>query len=296
MNANVVVKEVLAEAKTTTFAATSPTKPSEESTYTANRDDGERMTNMREGFSEVTEKLKNAVIPGRKNVFAKGNDGEYEIFSKVIAEQPAKKAIKALRNIHNDKRIAQLILHAKTEPTHYDAAVLLENAQMKYWLDNKKSAKDVFELLELNEVGETLLVHSLYSSWSTYVETFNTKYPLKKVSVVRFLTPTYYDDVTLAHVIVNGKKHEFSKSAALQLEKEQLTKWQKKAFLLMTVFEELGLRNTAEGGLLTHPLFGYWYTYFETYTNIPKGNKEMISFLKNKALNMDNTFEEFLKE
>ena len=55
MNSNVMVNEVLAEAKSTTFATESPTQPSEKSTYIA-EDDGERV-NVVEGCQQHCRKV-----------------------------------------------------------------------------------------------------------------------------------------------------------------------------------------------------------------------------------------------
>ncbi|CAI5711433.1 unnamed protein product [Peronospora destructor] len=282
--------------------------------YTANRDDGERMNNLEESTSKVAETIKNSVIPRFKNVFAKKNLGEYEKLL-MIAKQPKGKGMKKLMKNYKDKRIAELIVHAKMERKHKGAALKLEKAQMNYWLDKKKSAKDVFELLELNEAGEILLVHPLYSYWSTYVEKFNKRYPLKKVSVVDFLTPTYYDHPALAHLIVNGKKHEFSQSAALQLEREQHTKWMGQGFYpdemikfltkeaskkkktfenflknevekaqletksrVDELFVELKL-NKVEDGLFTNPLFKFWRDCLEKF-NAGKPRESQTSVVK----------------
>ncbi|UIZ29108.1 hypothetical protein KXD40_007382 [Peronospora effusa] len=91
-NANVLVKEVVAEEKTRRTSATgSPTKPFEESTYTAGRDDGERML---ERLSEMVEKVKDAVSSkvGNKDI-AKTEISQpdvYKMFLEVV-RKPSEK-------------------------------------------------------------------------------------------------------------------------------------------------------------------------------------------------------------
>ncbi|CAI5735457.1 unnamed protein product [Peronospora farinosa] len=142
--------------KTTVFAAGSP-KSSEESIYTADRDDSERAGNFGQGFneglSEMVGKLKDAVIPKMDKLFTKTEPKEYQVLLKLAAKHSGDpvSAMVVLKKKYNDKRIAELIVDAKMDPTHNGAALKLEEAQMEYWLNNHLSAGGGFELLGLNE-------------------------------------------------------------------------------------------------------------------------------------------------
>ncbi|CAI5707555.1 unnamed protein product [Peronospora effusa] len=299
MNVNVLVNEVLADEKTTVFAAGSP-KSSEDSTYTTERDDSERAGNFGQGFgeglSEMVGKLKDAVIPKMDKLFTKTEPKEYQALMKLAAKHsgdPAS-AMVVLKKKYNDKRIAELIVDAKMDPTHNGAALKLEEAQMEYWLNNHLSAGGGFELLGLNEAEGNLLARPLFQYWSTYVERFNTKHS-EKVSAVDILTPKYYTDAALARLIVDAKKDTKSKSNAVKLGEEQLDNWLSKKYSADKVFRLLKL-DKVEDGLLTHPVFNHWYTYFERINVEHNTKKKVVSFLEDKASNKGFLLKSYLKD
>ncbi|RMX68930.1 hypothetical protein DD238_002789 [Peronospora effusa] len=281
-NVNVLVKEVLAEEKTRrTIATSSPTKPSEESTSTAGRDDGERMFAR---LSEMVEKAKGAGHSKVGNVVAKTDISQaeaHEMFLEVVKKNYGKQIFKKLKKKLNDKQIAKLIEHAKTQNSHNDVVTKLDNAQMEYWKKQKKSAHDVFELLGLAEAKNDLFDHPLFHYWSKYVKELNTE----KSSVFDNLMFEYKNnDAALARLIVNAKKNKKNKEinkSVVALGEEQLKYWLSKGLSVDEVFELLRL-HTVEDGVLTNPVFNQWYSYFEMF-NKKHGNKEsVIDFLSSK--------------
>ncbi|CAI5728959.1 unnamed protein product [Peronospora farinosa] len=294
-NVNVLVKEVLAKEKTRrTITTSSPTKPSEESTSTAGRDDGERMFAR---LSEMVEKAKGAV---KSNVVGKteiSQEKAYEMFLKVVRKHNDEQVYKKLKKKFDDKQIAKLIEHAKTQNSHNDVVIKLENAQMEYWLKKKKqSAHDVFELLGLTKAKNDLLDHPLFHYWSTYVERFNKEPSQEKMSVFDILMSEYKNnDAALARLIVNAKKNKENKEInknAVALGEEQLNYWLRKGESVDEVFELLRL-HTVEDSVLTNPVFNQWYFYFEM-VNAKHGNKEsVIDFLSSKK---GTSFEGFMKD
>ena len=161
MHANVLVKEVLAEATTTTVAAGSSTKLLETSTYTAGGDDGERTGGIRETISSIVDKAKN-VMPKLSDVVGKAETsqlGEYIALLKVAEKHSEKNVIPKLMKKFgkNEKRIAELIVAAKSSDVSASAALKLEKAQMDYWQQNQKSVDDVFKLLGLTKVEDGVL-------------------------------------------------------------------------------------------------------------------------------------------
>ncbi|CAI5703690.1 unnamed protein product [Peronospora effusa] len=312
-------------AKTTTFATGSPTKPSEEVTYTAGRDDGERMF---ERLSEMVEKAKDAVRSKLGNVVAKTDIVQpegYETFSEVATkhQKDSVSAFAELKKEFGEKNIAQLIVYAKTKSVHNgavlglkeaqmddvdlarlivaakkgstpnDAVLELEEAQMEYWLKNKISSHDAFGLLKLNK-AEDGLASPRFDYWITYVRRLNKGNTGESKSVFDILMPKYGDE-DLAHLIVNAKKNkeneEINKNA-VALGEEQLNYWLRKGESIDEVFELLRL-HTVEDGVLTNPVFNQWYSYFEM-VNEKHGNKEsVIDFLSSKK---GTSFEDFMKD
>ncbi|CAI5700436.1 unnamed protein product [Peronospora effusa] len=195
---------------------------------------------------------------------------------------------------YSDEDLARLIVAAKNAPTPNDAVLELEKAQMDYWVEEKKSAHDVFNLLGLAEAKNGLLDHPLFHYWSTYVEKFNTNKSNKKLSVFDNLMSKYKNnDEDLARQIVNAKKkNKEINNNALALGEEQLKYWLSKGESVDRVFELLRL-HTVEDGVLTNQLFNQWYSYFEM-VNRKHGNKEtVIDFLKNKK---GTSFEVFIND
>ncbi|RMX68926.1 hypothetical protein DD238_002806 [Peronospora effusa] len=248
-------------AKTTTFATGSPTKPSEEVTYTAGRDDGERMF---ERLSEMVEKAKDAVRSKLGNVVAKTDIVQpegYETFSEVATkhQKDSVSAFAELKKKFGEKNIAQLIVYAKTKSVHNGAVLGLKEAQMEYWLKNKISSHDAFGLLGLNEVKDGL-ASPFFDYWITYVRRLN-KGNTGESKIVFDILMSEYGDVALARLIVNAKKGSKPKIDVLGLEEAQIKYWlEEKKKSVNDVFVLLEL-NKADDNLLTHPLFSYWSTY-----------------------------------
>ncbi|CAI5707631.1 unnamed protein product [Peronospora effusa] len=274
-----------ATAKITTSVVVNTTDYTPESSSNAARDKGDGMMDVNvlggigEGLSKVAEKLKDVVKPNQDNLAAKAAASQvdpYETFLKVTGKLSKEKAIVELTKQLDERIVAQLIVRAKTDAIHKDAALKLEEAQMQYWLNNNKSGQDVFELLQLAKAKDDrlvpvddLLAHPLFGYWMTYVERFN-KDDSEKVSVIDFLKLKYnYSDVDLAHVVQDAKMDIVSRSNAFQVEEAQMKYWLKKGltgndmFKLLEMVEEKGTRLVPVDDLLTHPLFGYWITYVE---------------------------------
>ncbi|CAI5707567.1 unnamed protein product [Peronospora effusa] len=261
------------KAKTTTSAAVSTTNSTIEFKLYCG-DDSERAGNFGQGFgeglSEMVGKLKDAVIPKMDKLFTKTEPKEYQALMKLAAKHsgdPAS-AMVVLKKKYNDKRIAELIVDAKMDPTHNGAALKLEEAQMEYWLNNHLSAGGGFELMGLNEA---------------------------EVSAVDILTPKYYTDAALARLIVDAKKDTKSKSNAVKLGEEQLDNWLSKKYSADKVFRLLKL-DKVEDGLLTHPVFNHWYTYFERINVEHNTKKKVVSFLEDKASNKGFLLKSYLKD
>ncbi|RMX64159.1 hypothetical protein KXD40_007823 [Peronospora effusa] len=287
MNVNVLVKEDLAEAKKASNAAGNPTKLSQELYYTGGRDDGERGV-IGEGLRKVVEKVKNVVAPNQDNLAAKAATLQldpYETFLKAIGELSEEKAIVELTNKLDGRIVAQLIVRAKTDAIHKDAALKLEKAQMQYWLKQNKSGQDVFKLLELSNSKDLrvddLLARPLFDYWSTYVKIFNKENSKGKIwSVFDILMSEYkHSDITLARLIVAAKKKSTPTDAVLELEEAQMKYWLDSAISADELLLLLGL-TSAKDDLLAHPLFGYWMIYVGKLDTNALKKEGVVDFFK----------------
>ncbi|CAI5738933.1 unnamed protein product [Peronospora farinosa] len=138
-NANVLVKEVVAEEKTRrTIATGSPTKPSEESTYTAGRDDGERML---ERLSEMVDKVKDAVSSkvGNKDQFSYKMDKLGKMIMSV--KESSSKSVKEPSSKPVEELSSKSVLYAVKR---------VENGLFLYWNKKAQPLNKAFELLKLN--------------------------------------------------------------------------------------------------------------------------------------------------
>ncbi|CAI5703694.1 unnamed protein product [Peronospora effusa] len=247
-NVNVLVKEVLAEEKTRrTIATSSSTKPSKESTYTADRDDGERIF---ERFSVMVANILDAVHSKVGNVVGITDilqpEG-YNLFLKVATkhQKDSASAFAPLKENFDDKQIAELIVYAKTKPEHNDVVIKLEKALMEYWKKQKKSADEVFELLRLHTVEDGVLTNPVFNQWYSYFEMVNAKHGNKE-SVIDFLS--------------SKKGTSFEDFMKDELEKANLGTKSR----VDELFVDLRLERVGDG-LFTDPLFIFWRACLEKF-------------------------------
>ncbi|KAE9143638.1 hypothetical protein PF006_g11351 [Phytophthora fragariae] len=133
--------------------------------------------------------------------------------------------LSALKTSYKDDFVlAKMFVAAKESSSTKAIAGKLEQAQMKDWLRNEKSADEVFKLLKLDADVDNLLTNPLLSNWVSYVEKLNEDPYTMLLGKLKTSKRTATDD-KLVEMIMRAKTETSTSSIAGKLEAAQLEKW-----------------------------------------------------------------------
>ncbi|KAE9109476.1 hypothetical protein PF010_g11528 [Phytophthora fragariae] len=149
--------------------------------------------------------------------------------------------LSALKTSYKDDFVlAKMFVAAKESSSTKAIAGKLEQAQMKDWLRNEKSADEVFKLLKLDADVDNLLTNPLLSNWVSYVEKLNEDPYTMLLGKLKTSKRTATDD-KLVEMIMRAKTETSTSSIAGKLEAAQLEKWLNEKQTAVGVFKLLKL-------------------------------------------------------
>ncbi|OWZ04857.1 RxLR effector protein [Phytophthora megakarya] len=170
---------------------------------------------------------------------------------------------------YGDKSLLNLLAEANKVPNTKLVARKLEEAQFKKWQISGLDESGVFNLLKLEEAGETLFKSPLLHSWDRY----STKITKNPENTMLLTLKTYFDDKTLAKMLTTAKEDN---SIATKLEKVELDNWLKSDKTSDDIFKLLNLDGDS-GNLFQNPGFKTWVSYV---TKLEKKNSYDIVLAK----------------
>ncbi|OWZ05297.1 RxLR effector protein [Phytophthora megakarya] len=136
-----------------------------------------------------------------------------------------------------------------------------DSFQIRLWQKEKKTADDVFVLLELQKAGDDLFTNPKFKTWLRYVD--KTVEVQTKSAMIATLTAKYGDD-GLARLLQAAKNGRESKLANM-LQTEQMWSWITKRKSTDDVFKLLKLDKGVDK-VLTNPNLKAWEDYVQFYT------------------------------
>ncbi|KAE8971297.1 hypothetical protein PR002_g26872 [Phytophthora rubi] len=128
--------------------------------------------------------------------------------------------LKTLKFTHTDDKLVEMIMRAKRDTSTSSIAGKLEAAQLEKWLNEKKTAVDVFKLLKLDEEGYFLLWRAHLRAWVDYVTKLDAK---NSDHVILSVLKPYYSDTKLARMVLTGRGVD--EGMAAKFEKIVVNKW-----------------------------------------------------------------------
>ncbi|CAI5728901.1 unnamed protein product [Peronospora farinosa] len=180
--------------------------------------------------------------------FNKGNAGESKIVFDVLMSE------------FGDVALARLIVNAKKNKENEEInknAVALGEEQLKYWLRKGESIDEVFEMLRLHTVEDSVLTNPVFNQWYSYFEMVNKKHGNKE-SVIDFLS--------------SKKGTSFEDFMKDELEKANLGTKSR----VDELFVDLRLERVGDG-LFTDPLFIFWRACLEKFNGAhPKKSRTSV--------------------
>ncbi|KAE8952131.1 hypothetical protein PR001_g33428, partial [Phytophthora rubi] len=76
-----------------------------------------------------------------------------------------------------DRALNQILLAAMKFPSMEKAAIAIQTKRIQGYVANNESPEKVFEWLNLDNVGDKLLIDPLFTKWMEYAKDFNQKNP-----------------------------------------------------------------------------------------------------------------------
>ncbi|OWZ03405.1 hypothetical protein PHMEG_00024871 [Phytophthora megakarya] len=188
--------------------------------------------------------------------------------------------------------LAKMFTAAEGVPKMKDLVTSLQAQQRQVWLRADESTNAVYKLLRLDETGTDLFKSPQFSTWTSYVDAFNTKYPEEAVSIFAKLTKNY-DDVTLSMMLEAAMKIPRTEVIATNLQAQLQTKriqaWIASGKSTDYVFKLLKLDETG-----TNPFKSFqittWVSYVDAFNkNFPD---EAISAMSKVSKTLSKTYDD----
>ncbi|KAK1941083.1 hypothetical protein P3T76_007789 [Phytophthora citrophthora] len=183
--------------------------------------------------------------------------------TKVEKQNPEEIILTRLSKQFTEGSLAKMIASAKQVSKTEGLATILQAQQRQVWLNAGKSSDDVFKLLQLDEAGTKLFKNQQFSTWTSFVDTFNRKNPEEAVSIFAKLVKTY-DDFTLWKMLEAAKKVPKTEIIASKLQTQQIDAWLDAGKSTDDVFKLLKLHKTGDK-LFKNPQMLTWVSYVEKF-------------------------------
>ncbi|OWZ09238.1 RxLR effector protein, partial [Phytophthora megakarya] len=101
-----------------------------------------------------------------------------------LNKNPDKLLLNKLKLRNSDEELAQFLLMARKDARLMTITDRLEEMMQKNWIDEGKSAQDVFKLYKLDEAGDSVFTNQMWSTWNSYVTKLNRGDPDESIYLV----------------------------------------------------------------------------------------------------------------
>ncbi|POM68205.1 Avirulence protein (Avh) [Phytophthora palmivora] len=168
------------------------------------------------------------------------------------------------------------ILHAlKRKDMTRNIATELESAQLKMWLNGKKSTDDVFKLLKLDNEANSFRDKPLFNTWISYINSFITENPDQKARVFSALE-TRFSDRPLNSILNAASNFPSMESTAINIQTSKIQGYVASNKSPYDVFTLLGIDDVGYHVLSTS-VFQSWLRYVEDFNKRNPMHKESWS-------------------
>ncbi|GMF27847.1 unnamed protein product [Phytophthora fragariaefolia] len=173
--------------------------------------------------------------------------------------------IPTMTKYNGDGGVSRIIEAAKKVPGLQNTAKRLEAEQLQLWLKKKRTPDDVFTLLSLDRLGVDLLASPQFTTWTKYINYYNTENLDEKTTVLAKLM-VHFDDEELTPILAAARMVTSTEATAAKLQAEQFKNWlsREEPVLPKDAFKFFQLNNAGDD-LLTNPQFTMWLKYTDAY-------------------------------
>ncbi|KAE8963145.1 hypothetical protein PR001_g29311, partial [Phytophthora rubi] len=141
-----------------------------------------------------------------------------------------------------ERRLAELLVVAKSNPFTRGKAKEIESALFDKWLASKLHPDTVLKNLRLDDNVRDALSNLNVHTLTNYISAFNKKNPGSEVSLLGTLTVHYGDDI-VAKALVSARTAPITERMATRLQSQQLEGWLKSGKSVDDVYALLKLKQ-----------------------------------------------------
>ncbi|POM57885.1 LOW QUALITY PROTEIN: Hypothetical protein PHPALM_37547 [Phytophthora palmivora] len=181
------------------------------------------------------------------------------------ARYPDKKTtmIEAFSHTFGDIDVTTMLHAAKKKDWTRNIATELESAQLKMWLNDKKSTDDVFKLLKLDKEANSFRDKPLFNTWVSYMNFFIAENPDKKARVFSALE-TRFSDRPLNTILNPASNFPSMESTATKIQTSKIQDYLARETSPEKAFELLALDGVGDG-ILSTSVFQSWLNYVKDF-------------------------------
>ncbi|ETI57242.1 hypothetical protein F443_00438 [Phytophthora nicotianae P1569] len=191
--------------------------------------------------------------------------------TKINKKHPKTAMVTTLTARYGDEGLAKMLEAGRWVEATSKIAGKLQIAQMKGWLQNKKSMDDVFKILTLDKGVDNILTNQNLNALGTYVNLYNKKYPGQETSVIKELM-VFHGDEAVSKMLEAAKKVPETHTLAKALQTAQFKLWFVEGAKPFQIWKMLNMKKET---WMMNPDAQVWRGYLEYYklqkaANVPK--------------------------
>ncbi|OWZ18675.1 LOW QUALITY PROTEIN: RxLR effector protein [Phytophthora megakarya] len=198
--------------------------------------------------------------------------------TKINKQNPYDIAFAKLLVRYGGPTLAKLIVGAKQDPTMNIIAGGLEVALHKHWIDEGKSANEIFKLLNLEQEGGAVVTSPMWGTWSSYLRNLNKNNPDEAV----FLTlKKQFGQEKVMTMVDTTNEFGVKTHVAGKLQEEV---WSSEGKTVDNIFKMFKLDVNGDN-FVKSPLLSTWMSYPMTLEN-HNDDLNAISYLEKRFGNL----------
>ncbi|KUF76823.1 hypothetical protein AM587_10006509 [Phytophthora nicotianae] len=178
--------------------------------------------------------------------------------------------IKKITAKYGEFAVAKALASAKDDQLMKDLAMKLQSLQLESWLANRKSAANVFTLLQIKHDGGSMKTWKM-ETLREYIQLFNSKTPQDKTKMFDVLRNGFGDgDGALARVVTKALTLADSPQMAAQYQSALFRRWVRSEIEPRSIYARFLNVDEASANFLERSIVAQYKAYYDDVKNPPQ--------------------------
>ncbi|OWZ09237.1 RxLR effector protein [Phytophthora megakarya] len=198
-------------------------------------------------------------------------------YVKILKKNPDEVLLSKLRLRHSDEWLVKMLLVAENDYRSKDIANRLQGSLQKTWINDGKTADDVFSLLKLGKEGDSVFTSPMWSTWNVYLTKLNKENPDESMYLV---LKAQFGEEKFKTIIDKAKTNMITKNIADRLQEEA---WRSEGKTMDDIFKLLKLGEKGDK-FVESPMLTTWTSYVASLEKLKEKPNEFvgISYLEKR--------------